>query len=247
MARRILNQTLPDFDDERNIGDDATMNVFTTDHPITSKPSGEMKASTMVFALIAFLLFVAAGFAWRCGWVQEHLRRPVLQKPIRFEDGFSLTSSFSVLYEHFYWVEIVCPRKDSNRPRLPDVFSALSTQLPIQFTITCDGVTVAEGDSPGEKSTGASAVEDTRIITNFKGEPGKSYDLSFRTIGANPALNATQPSVRISSLGWADSNLFHMVFSDTRPALIIAAIGLLFAISPCSFIAQKFFRHDPNC
>jgi hypothetical protein len=126
------------------------MNVFTTDHPITSKPSGGMQAATVVFALIAFLLFVAAGFAWRCGWVQEHLRRPVLQQPIRFENGFSLASPFSVRYEHYYWVEVVCPRTDSNRPRLNDVFSDLSMQLPIQFTITCDGVTVAEGDSPGE-------------------------------------------------------------------------------------------------
>ena len=228
-----------------SLGDFATMNVFTTDHPITSKPSGGLQASTVVFALIAFLLFVAAGFAWRCGWVQEHLRRPVLQKPIRFEDGFSMTSSFSVPYEYYYWVEIVCPRTDSTRPQLHDVFSALSTQLPIQFTITCDGVTVAEGDSPGEKSRVASAAEDTRIIANFKGEPGKSYDLSFRTIGANPVLDATQPTVRIGSLCWADSNLFHMVFSDTRPALIIAAVGLLFAISPCSFIARRLFRYEP--
>jgi hypothetical protein len=205
-----------------------------------------MQAATVVFALIAFLLFVAAGFAWRCGWVQEHLRRPVLQQPIRFENGFSLASPFSVRYEHYYWVEVVCPRTDSNRPRLNDVFSDLSMQLPIQFTITCDGVTVAEGDSPGEKSRVASAAEDTRIITNFKGDPGKSYDLSFRAIGANPALNATQPSVRISSLCWADSNLFHMVFSDTRPALIIAAVGLLFAIPPCGFFARRLFRHKPN-
>ena len=204
-----------------------------------------MQASTVVFALIAFLLFVAAGFAWRCGWVQEHLRRPVLQKPIRFEDGFSMTSSFFVLYQHYYWVEIVCPRTDSTRPRLHDVFSALSTQLPIQFTITCEGVTVAEGDSPGEKSRVGSAAEDTRIIANFKGEPGKSYDLSFRTIGANPVLNATQPTVRISSLCWTDRNLFHMVFSDTRPAWLIAAVGLLFAISPCSFIARRLFRYEP--
>jgi hypothetical protein len=222
------------------------MNIFTKKYPITSKPSGGMQVSTVVFTLIAFSLFVAAGFAWRYGWVQEHLRRPVLQKPIRFEDGFSMTSSFSVLYEHYYWVEIVCPRTDSTRPRLHDVFSALSTQLPVQFTITCDGVTVAEGDSPGEKTRGASAAEDTRIITNFKGEPGKSYDLSFHTIGANPALDETKPSLRISSLGWADSNLFHMVFSDTRPALIIAAVGLLFAISPCRFITRRLFRHETN-
>jgi hypothetical protein len=218
------------------------MNVFTTDHPMTSKQSGGMPAPKIVFGVIAFV----AGFAWHCGWVQEHLRRPVLQKPIRFEDGFSLTSSFSVPYADRYWVEVVCPRTDSSRPQLDEVFSALSAQLPVQFTISRDGMTVAEGDSPGEKSRVASAAEDTRIITNFIGEPGKSYNLSFRTVGADLILDATKPSLRISSLCWADTNLFHMVFSDTTPALIIAAVGLLFAVSPCSFIARKLFRHEPN-
>lgn len=222
------------------------MNVITADHPMTSKPSGGMQTSTMVFAVIALLLFVGAGFAWHCGWVQEHLRKPVLQKPIRFERGFSLTSTFSVAYAQYYWVEVVCPRTDSSRSQWDDVVSALSTQLPVKFTITSDGMIVAEGDSPGEKSRVGSAAEDTRIITNFKGEPGKSYDLSFRTVGANPTLDATKPSLRISSLCWADTNLLHMLFSNTTPDLYIAAVGLLFAISPCSFFARKLFRHEPN-
>ena len=200
--------------------------------------SGKMKISTVVCGVIAVLLFVGAGFAWHCGWVQEHLRKPVLEKPIRFEEGFSLTASFSVAYAHYYWVEVVCPR--TNGPQV------LNKELPVKFTITCDGQVVAEGDSPGEKSWSGSAAEDTRIIANFKGEPGKRYDLSFRTTGALPALDAINPRVRISSLDWASSNLVTMVFSDTRPALFIAAVGLLFAIPPCCVFARKLFRHVPN-
>ncbi|MGO9245569.1 MAG: hypothetical protein ACLQDC_12475 [Verrucomicrobiia bacterium] len=222
------------------------MNVLTTDHPMTTKPSGGMQTLTIVFAVIALLLFVGAGFAWHCGWVQEHLCKPVLQKPIRFGDGFSLTSSFSVAYPHYYWVEVVCPRANSSPSQGEDVASVLSRQLPVKFTIICDGVTVAEGDSPGEKSRVCSAAEDTRIITDFKGEPGRCYELSFKTIGANPTLDATQPSLRISSLCSADANLYHMVFSDTTPALIIAGVGLLFAISSCSFLVRRLFRRKQN-
>jgi hypothetical protein len=213
---------------------------------MTPKPSNGMQTSTIVFAVIALLLFVGAGFGWHCGWVQEHLREPLLQKPIRFGEGFSLTSSFSAAYANNYWVEVVCPRTNSSKSRWKDVYSALSMQLPVKFTITCDGITVAEGDSPGEKSRVASAAEDARLITNFKGEPGKRYDLSFRTVEANPVLDATRPTLRICCLCWADTNLFHMVFSDTTPALFIAAVGLLFAIPPCSFFARKLFRHEPN-
>ena len=190
-------------------------------------------------AVIAVLLFVAAGFGWHTGWVQEHLRKPVLEKPIRFEEGFSLTATFSVPYEHNYWVEVVCPRAASSSSQSEEVLDSLSAQLPVKFTITCDGVTVAKGDSTKKDDGANSASEDTRIMAGFQGEPGKHYELSFHTVGANPALNATKPSLRISSLSWTGSNLLNWVFSDTKPALFVAGIGLLFAIWPCWILICK--------
>jgi hypothetical protein len=202
------------------------------------------KITAIGCAVIALLLFVAAGWGWHRGWVREHLCKPVLERPIRFEDGFSFASSFSVAYEGYYWIEVVCPRANSSRSQREGVFSALSRQLPVRFTITCDGVTVAEGDSLGENSTSHSAAEDTRIITKFKGEPGKRYTLSFRTLGAIPALDATKPMVRIGCLCWASDNLFDMLFYDTTLAWIIAGVGMLFAVWSCRVLMRKLSQYS---
>ena len=196
----------------------------------------------MVCAVAAILLFALAGFAWRRGWVREHMCKPVLEKSIRFQEDFALTASFSVAYPQSYYIQVICPRTNSPRSQPDEVALALSRQLPVKFTITCDGAAVAKGDSPGEKMRVASAVEDTRIITNFTGETGKSYVLSFHTGGAMPVLDATKPVVRIAPLCWASSNLIDMLFSDTIPASVIAVAGLLFAAWPCRILTRKLFR-----
>ncbi len=100
---------------------------------------------------------------------------------------------------------------------------------------------VAEGDSSDEKSRRGSAAEDTRIMTDFKAETGKSYDLSFRTTGTLPILDATKPTLRISFPCWASSNLLDMIIPVSF-ARDIAMLGLLFAISPCSFLLKRFLR-----
>jgi hypothetical protein len=215
------------------------MNVFTTDCPMTSKPSAGMLIATLLSAFMALLFFVVAGWSWHRWWVQKHMRKPVLEMPIRFEEGFSFTSSFSVRYANYYWVEVVCPRANSSRSQLDKVFGDLSRELPIKFTITCNGVTVAEGDSRVEKTRVGSAAEDTRMITNFKGESGQRYDVYFRTIGALPALDATKPTLRIRC--FAAKSLVNMLFYYATPPLIISAVGLLFAISPVWFLARKCF------
>jgi hypothetical protein len=210
---------------------------------------------TWVFAVIALLLFVVAGWVWHRGWVQEHLRRPVLVKPIRFEEGFSFTSSFSVAYASYYWVDVVCLRTNVSYPsQFREVVEILSSELPVKFTITCDGITVAEGDSHSRGGGLGVAIraivsraELWREMTAFSGEPDKRYDLSFRTVGTIPALDAAKPILRIGVLGYGKpNNLGDMLFCDTTPALFIGAVGLLFAISPCRILAGRLFRHEPN-
>ena len=225
------------------------MNVFTKGQPMRSELSGGVSFATIVCAVIALLLFVVAGWGWHRGWVQEHLRQPVLEKPIRFQEGFSLTSSFSVRYPSAYWVEVVCPKTNAtqlnNRAEFRYIQSALSRQLPVTFTVACDGMIVAEGDSPGVNTLFA-ATEVTRFMSWFKGEAGKSYELSFRTRGAMPALDATKPMVRIGTTYWATEDPIQMLFSDTRAGCVIAAVGMLFALSPFTLLARKLFRHESN-
>ena len=198
-------------------------------------------------AVIAVLLFVAAGFGWHTGWVQEHLRKPVLEKPIRFEEGFSLTASFSVPYTHLYWVEVVCPiTTPSQRPLVQEVVSYGNPlrPLPIQFTIICNGIpvmpVVTEGDSTHShpKEYRGSELFESCLMTGFNFEPGKRYDFSFHITGAKPLLDATKPIVRINAYG-SDSDISEWIFSDTTPALFIAGLALLFALRPCWILICK--------
>ena len=151
------------------------MNVFTKGQPTRSVTSGGVSFAAIVYAGIALLLFVVAGGAWHRGWVQEHLRQPVLEKPIRFQEGFAFTSSFFVRYPWAHWVEVVCPKSNStqlnNRAEFSYIQAALKRQLPVTFTVTCDGRIVAEGDSPGVSAVFA-ATEVTRLMSWFKGETG---------------------------------------------------------------------------
>jgi len=202
---------------------------------------------SMGCAVIAVLLFIAAGFGWHIGWVQEHLRKPVLEKPIRFEDGFSLTDSFSVPYTHWYWVEVVCPKTNlSDGPLLKEVGGYLLRQLPIQFTVTCNGMPVTGGDSTNNhpRAYRGSMFFESCLMTGFNFEPGKRYDFSFHTTGANPVLDATKPSVRINAFG-SDSDISEWIFSDTTPALFLVGIGLLFAIRPCWILICKRRQTSP--
>jgi hypothetical protein len=207
-----------------------------------------MQTSTKVFAVIALSLFVVAGWGWHGGRVREQMNKSVLEKPIRFEEGFSFTSTFTVAYANdYYWIEVVCPRTNSSRSLFEELRSTLSRQLPIKFTITCDGKTVAEGDSPGIKSITGSAAEETRIMAYFKGETGKSYILSFRTAGVIPALDATNPRVRIRCPVYFVWPIFPKIYPITMllyNTKFIAVAGLLFAISPCSFFLRKLLRHS---
>lgn len=203
------------------------------------KVSGRKKSLEIVLGVIALLLFVAASLAWHYGRIRQQMCKPVLEKPIQFEDGFSLQGSFSVAYSQNYYVEVVCPRTNSPQSGWNDVVAALSKALPVKFAVTCNGVTVAEGDSPGEKNRTASAAEDTRIMTSFAGEAGKTYELSFHTVGAIPAVDATKPTVRITCLCWASSDLIDMLFSNTTPALVVAGVGLIFALWSWRIFTRK--------
>src|ERR1017187_1469003 len=155
-----------------------------------------MKTSTKVCTAIAFLLFVFAGHAW---WGVKSTRRladlldtPALEMPIRFDEGFSFTSSFTVAIATNYEIEAAFQRISSGR-----IVEEASRELPIKFTITCNGANVAHGDSPEFLGGSGSEMEDTRTLAYFKAEPGKNYDLSFRVVSALPAVAATKPVVRV--------------------------------------------------
>ena len=210
--------------------------------------------SAIVCTIIALVLFILAGSDWYYRYVWEHSYKPMLNQPISFAEGFSFTSSFTVAYAQDYSVEIVCPVSHPPRQDWGDVFDALSRQLPIKCTITCDGTTVAEGDSPGEKRMSFSPREDnTREIAAFPGMPGKRYEVFFRTVSEIPvrphavyperplvqwkesqqALEGTKPRVWIRPQSALNNPSFPQAATfwvNAATAWVIAGMAILFAV-----------------
>jgi len=207
----------------------------------------EQTSLSKASSVMAVLLFIVAGFGWHIGWVQEHLRKPVVEIPFRFEKGFSSTASFYVPYTHCYWVEVVCPKTTlSDSPLVNAVGGYRLQPLPIQFNITCNGMPVTGGDSTNNhpKAYRGSMHFESCLMAGFNFEPGKRYDFSFHITGANPALDATKPIVRINAFG-SDSDISEWIFSDTTPALFIAGLALLFALRPCWILICKRLQSSP--
>ena len=210
-----------------------------------SEPSYGMKTSTMAFTAMTFLAFVAAGLVWLLAMRNARMAEPVFEQPIYFEKGFSFTDTFTVAFPGVYRVEAVCPRTDLSSSSLDGVFKAISKQLPVAFTIECDGKLVAEGDSP-IRGCRCSAKEDARRMAAFRGEAGKKYQLSFRCNGAVPALDVAQPTLRIRlSQGTTIGGLLLHLCTPSL-ACAIAVGGSILALSPCSFWVWRVFRREPK-
>ena len=213
-------------------------------------PEVRMKASTKVCTVVAVLLFVAAGFVW---WRAQPKRRflqlcltPALEMPIRFEEGFSFTSSFTVALATNYEVEVACRRIYPNAG-LFDFGIVGKHHLPIKFSVVCNGITVAQGDSPGYIGGYASQYEHTWKLADFKAQPGKSYKLSFRVVGTLPSLAATKPVVRVSVPYYIYKGLTPAPFDLFTLACSIAVLGLLFAFPACIFLVRRLIgRESPK-
>ncbi len=219
------------------------MNVFTTDHPMMSEPSGRMKTSTMVFTALALSSFVVAGLVWLLALRNERMATPVLERPIRFVEGFAFTNTFTVYFGGVYWVEVVCPRTNSTHFNPEQIFTNLSNQLPVKFTIMCDGKVITEGDSTNRGSSG-SAKEDARHMATFRGESGKNYELSFRNESAVPAIDASNPTLRIRLSQRLSIKNILLHLCSLSLARDVGVLGLIFALSPCGFFVRRVFQRN---
>ncbi|HEY2328726.1 MAG TPA: hypothetical protein VGI63_02805 [Verrucomicrobiae bacterium] len=227
---------------------------------VKSKASGQtenewlasnlMKTSTKAFAVIALLLFVMAGLLYHRALRDERRAKPALEQAISFEEGFSFTNTFTVPETSDCFVELVFPRDHSSTSREYDVKyrnaigAAMEKLANIKFIITCDGAVVAKGggDTP-PICGGGSYAEQTADMARFTAEPGKNYEISFRTISSLPILDTTKPFLRISVPFWAaDPFDFRYWLIPISWARDVAILGLIFAISPCSFLVQKIIQ-----
>jgi hypothetical protein len=202
-----------------------------------------MKRSTKVFTVLAVLALMFAGAIWQQAWRNAHMARPVFESPIHFDEAFSFTDKFTLPFSGVYWVEVVCARTNLSRSDFERVSSILPGQLPVRFTITSGANVVVAGDSPN-RFTSFSAKEVAQHLATFRGDGGRDYELSFHSDRAIPSLVGTKPTLRIKlSQGTTIAGLLLHLCTPSL-ACIIAAVGVLFALSPCVVLAKKCFRYE---
>ena len=199
-----------------------------------NKLHGGIPTPTIVCGAIALLLFVGAGFLWHRAKVLERLCKPVLEKPIYFDNGFAVNSAFKVVLAEKYNVEIACQRTSPIRIILP-----LSLNLPVKLAVSCNEDSIARVDSSKSLGGSFSAIEDTRTLTTFVAEPSKSYDFSFRVVGEIPALASTKSVVRICLPNGRHEDLLWSLDILELLSRTIAVVGLLFVLPTCILFMRK--------
>ena len=122
-------------------------------------------------------------------------RWTVLKAPIRFEEGFSTTQSFTVDRKIKYVLAVGFEKQtqiDLHHP-VADDFSA-------EFSVSSDGMTITQGTNDSDSSHPSADRKDytTRFLGTFEAEPGKKYMLFLRINRALPSLAPTKPVVTIS-------------------------------------------------
>ena len=200
-----------------------------------------MKASTIVFAALSITFLPGSGLIGLLALRNERLTTPVFEKMIGYDNGFSFTNLFNVSCAGVYWVEAVCERTNVPGSTFDRIASKMLDQLPFIFAITSDEKILAEGDSTNRGGS-SSNQEISRHMATFEAEPGKSYTISFRNNDEDPIFATAKPILRIKLSQRVTIGNILLHSCTFLLARILAAVGLLFAISPCFFLAQRV-RH----
>jgi hypothetical protein len=145
----------------------------------------------MVRPAIALVSLIQSVLLSYCALIPRH---PILSIPIRFEDGFAVVRSFAVDTSSRYMLLLEF-QKDTplaiRRGSAPDEFEA-------EFSISFNKKPVMIGTSESTPRQGTFKSNHTaRDLAIFDAEVGKSYELSFRIIRADPILRSTKPVVTI--------------------------------------------------
>lgn len=190
-------------------------------------------------AVVAFSCFIGAAMEWH-GYLQgghtiNESRRIVLEIPIRLEQDFSISQSFTVDVAATYWLDIECQKTNS-----PETLNAiLANELAVEVIITNDASIFIHEDSFQSNGVVNSDDHIERHISIFKALPSVHYNLVLHVIRSSPVLAKSQSVMKISIGPRALENLYMGTSISAYKAVGWALLGLL-----CSFLLLECFR--PN-
>jgi len=190
-----------------------------------------------ITGVIAALLFIAAGLAFHHSrrLMTEH-RWIVLQEPITFEKGFSLSHAFTMDLAANYWIEVEC------RKTIPfeTLEKTLDKELAAEFIVTDALGPVASGESSRWNAAGFTDYSISRRLGGFEGAPNHSYTLSLHISASLPGLASTHPVVKIviDTLPYK-----HAYLTSTLFAILGIVLSVIASVCLLSILIQTWFRY----
>lgn len=189
--------------------------------------------------LITVLLLFCALLLWLYALHLLFYRRTVLETPICFDPGFSLTREFTVDIPVKYWVAIQYDdifRSTVEVPVPRDEFTA-EFEVTSQNKLIAKGSTATYPDWSGPWASNRDHV--TRYLNSFDAERGKIYQVSLRITSAQPRLVPKNPKAMVV-VDWGFDE-----FRKLRESLLVyvgAGIGIAVFLYGCFALRSRLSR-----
>jgi hypothetical protein len=169
------------------------------------------------FCIIVLVLIFTAGVLWLYTHHLLFYRETVLKVPIRFEEGFSVRSDFTIDLPQTYWVAI---QYDENF-HITRETSIPHDEFTAEFEVKSKEQVIGKGSMANHPDWSGPWLLNrdrvTRYLESFQAERGKKYSLSLEIKRLLPGLVGKNPQALVV-IDWK--------FDEFRPLREFLLIGL---------------------
>jgi hypothetical protein len=157
------------------------------------------------------------------GWTRTRKVEPV-DVPVKVAAGQSVEESFKLNYDGLYLIEIAAEKADAANEQIETVGA--------EWTVWSCGQEVKKGSTAEAHSAAGSGGGIARVIGEFNGRAGQSYELRVVFTAEAPGLEAGKARLRVAVSGLARENLqaasvlvFSMMFICEMFGMILVGVG----------------------
>ena len=147
--------------------------------------------------LLAALWIPIASIEWSYAHTSPASEPTVLDVPILFEPGFSITREFTVERSETYWVTIRYERRFRSTVHAPIPHDQFTAEYMIKSgeLVVAKGGTAALPDSRAPWAVSRDHV--TRYLGAFLATPGRKYSITLRIMNLPPGVIAKSPRLLV--------------------------------------------------
>jgi len=177
----------------------------------------------MKFGIGLTALGVAVWAAWS-GWTRTRKMQPV-DVPVMVAEDRWATESFKLNYDGLYLIEVAAEKTSAATAQI--------ATLGAEWSLWSCGLEVQRGSTAQAHSAPANSSGLARVIGEFAGRAGQSYELQVKFTSVAQGLQAANPTLQVLVSGLAQENLqaasvlvFSMVFICEMFGLILVGVSL---------------------